>query len=227
MPVAVIGTRARDAERPAADRAGRRHAVVHDPIQPPALEAPTARDAKALADRVHAIVAATVERQPTVQTRTAVTDLLTLPFCNSAILPSCNVMSPPSSRPAAAASGLAAPCPSSCWPSAGVRARAQRRAVSRASRGRRGRRRAAGRARRRSAAVPDGRAEAAASGGRRRAAAGFRVECVQRRQRSKRRDRDPRCGAAVCQSPDLVSRTIAAAAESRRRAGGAAGRAIR
>ena len=35
--------------------------VVHDPIQPPAIEHPTARDAKALADRVHAIVAAEVE----------------------------------------------------------------------------------------------------------------------------------------------------------------------
>jgi len=38
-----------DAERPPANRAGRRRLVVHDPIQPPALEAPTPRDAKALA----------------------------------------------------------------------------------------------------------------------------------------------------------------------------------
>ena len=35
--------------------------VVHDPIQPPAVEAPTVRDAKALADRVHAVVAHAVE----------------------------------------------------------------------------------------------------------------------------------------------------------------------
>jgi hypothetical protein len=35
--------------------------VVHDPIQPPALEAPTTNDAKLLAERVHGIVAATVE----------------------------------------------------------------------------------------------------------------------------------------------------------------------
>ena len=35
--------------------------VVHDPIQPPAIEAPTVRDAKALADRVRAIVANAVE----------------------------------------------------------------------------------------------------------------------------------------------------------------------
>src|ERR1043166_4607534 len=30
--------------------------VVHDPIQPPAIESPTGRDAKALADRAHAVV---------------------------------------------------------------------------------------------------------------------------------------------------------------------------
>jgi 1-acyl-sn-glycerol-3-phosphate acyltransferase len=35
--------------------------IVHDPIQPPALDAPTIQDAKALADRVHAVVAHTVE----------------------------------------------------------------------------------------------------------------------------------------------------------------------
>jgi 1-acyl-sn-glycerol-3-phosphate acyltransferase len=35
--------------------------VVHDPIPAPALDAPTARDAKTLAGRVHAIVTATVE----------------------------------------------------------------------------------------------------------------------------------------------------------------------
>jgi hypothetical protein len=36
--------------------------IIHDPIQPPALEAPTVQDAKALADRAHDIVAAAVER---------------------------------------------------------------------------------------------------------------------------------------------------------------------
>lgn len=35
--------------------------VVHEAIQPPVLPEPTVRDAKALADRVHAIVAAAVE----------------------------------------------------------------------------------------------------------------------------------------------------------------------
>ena len=35
--------------------------VIHDPIQPPAISEPTIQDAKALADRVHGIVKATVE----------------------------------------------------------------------------------------------------------------------------------------------------------------------
>src|SRR5438477_3253256 len=35
--------------------------IVHDPIQPPAIESPTVQDAKALADRVHTIVAQAVE----------------------------------------------------------------------------------------------------------------------------------------------------------------------
>jgi len=37
--------------------------IIHDPIQPPVLDAPTPRDAKALASRVHAIVSAAVERR--------------------------------------------------------------------------------------------------------------------------------------------------------------------
>src|SRR6185436_19715726 len=36
--------------------------IVHDPIEPPRLEAPTVHDAKALADRVHDVVARTVDR---------------------------------------------------------------------------------------------------------------------------------------------------------------------
>jgi 1-acyl-sn-glycerol-3-phosphate acyltransferase len=36
--------------------------IVHDPIQPPALDAPTVHDAKAFADRIHGIVARTVEK---------------------------------------------------------------------------------------------------------------------------------------------------------------------
>jgi 1-acyl-sn-glycerol-3-phosphate acyltransferase len=61
VPIAVIGTRqvmpkGRLRTEPADVRL-----IVHDPIEAPALEAPTPRDAKALADRVHAVVARTVE----------------------------------------------------------------------------------------------------------------------------------------------------------------------
>lgn len=62
VPLAVIGTRnvmpkGRLRTEPAAVRL-----VVHPPIAPVTVEAPTAHDAKALADRVHAIVADTVEK---------------------------------------------------------------------------------------------------------------------------------------------------------------------
>ena len=42
--------------------------VIHDPIEPTVLQAPTPRDAKALAEQIHAIVAAAVEQRqfPTV-----------------------------------------------------------------------------------------------------------------------------------------------------------------
>jgi 1-acyl-sn-glycerol-3-phosphate acyltransferase len=62
VPLAVINTRAvmpkgRLRTEPADVRL-----VVHAPLQPAALEAPTAADAKALADAVHDIVAGTVEK---------------------------------------------------------------------------------------------------------------------------------------------------------------------
>jgi 1-acyl-sn-glycerol-3-phosphate acyltransferase len=62
VPLAVINTRqvmpkGRLRTEPADVRL-----IVHDPIQPPAIEAPTTQDAKVLADRVHAIVANTVEK---------------------------------------------------------------------------------------------------------------------------------------------------------------------
>jgi 1-acyl-sn-glycerol-3-phosphate acyltransferase len=62
VPLAVIGTRqvmpkGRLRTEPADVRL-----IVHDPIQPPAIAAPTTHDAKALADRVHAIVAESVEK---------------------------------------------------------------------------------------------------------------------------------------------------------------------
>ncbi len=62
VPLAVIGTRAvMPKGRLRTEPAGVR-LIVHDPIPPPALDHPTPRDAKALADRVHAIVAGTVEK---------------------------------------------------------------------------------------------------------------------------------------------------------------------
>jgi 1-acyl-sn-glycerol-3-phosphate acyltransferase len=62
VPLAVLGTRkvmpkGRLRTEPADVRL-----IVHSPIQPPAIDAPTARDAKALADRVHAVVAESVEK---------------------------------------------------------------------------------------------------------------------------------------------------------------------
>jgi 1-acyl-sn-glycerol-3-phosphate acyltransferase len=61
VPLAVIGTRAvmpkgRLRTEPASVRL-----VIHEPIAPPATDEPTIQDAKALADRVHDIVAAAVE----------------------------------------------------------------------------------------------------------------------------------------------------------------------
>jgi 1-acyl-sn-glycerol-3-phosphate acyltransferase len=62
VPLAVIGTRqvmpkGRLRTEPADVRL-----IVHDPIQPPALESPTIHDAKELASRVHAIVAESVDK---------------------------------------------------------------------------------------------------------------------------------------------------------------------
>ena len=62
VPLAVIGTRqvmpkGRLRTEPASVRL-----IVHDPIHPPPIAAPTTRDAKALADRVHAIVAEAVDK---------------------------------------------------------------------------------------------------------------------------------------------------------------------
>jgi len=65
VPVAVIGTRRVMPKGRLRTEPADVTLVVHDPIQPPPLEAPTARDAKAFADRVHSVVAATVERRQT------------------------------------------------------------------------------------------------------------------------------------------------------------------
>ena len=61
VPVAIIGTRAvmpkgRLRTEPADVRL-----IVHDPIQPPAVETATPHDARELAERVRAVVSATVE----------------------------------------------------------------------------------------------------------------------------------------------------------------------
>jgi 1-acyl-sn-glycerol-3-phosphate acyltransferase len=61
VPVAVIGTRAVMPKGRLRTEPADVGLVVHDPIQPPALDAPTIQDAKALADQVHAIVAASVD----------------------------------------------------------------------------------------------------------------------------------------------------------------------
>ncbi len=62
VPVAVIGTRAVMPKGRLRTEPANVRLVVHDPIQPPAIVAPTVHDAKALASRVHDIVAATVDR---------------------------------------------------------------------------------------------------------------------------------------------------------------------
>jgi len=61
VPVAVTGTRAVMPKGRLRTEPAEVGLVVHDPIQPPALDAPTIQDAKALADQVHAIVSASVD----------------------------------------------------------------------------------------------------------------------------------------------------------------------
>ena len=61
VPAAVIGTRAVMPKGQLRTEPASVTLIVHDPIPAPALERPTVRDAKAFADRAHAIVAATVE----------------------------------------------------------------------------------------------------------------------------------------------------------------------
>jgi 1-acyl-sn-glycerol-3-phosphate acyltransferase len=61
VPLSVIGTRKVMPKGRLRTEPADVVLVVHDPIQPPALDAPTPRDAKALADRVRAIVSAAVD----------------------------------------------------------------------------------------------------------------------------------------------------------------------
>jgi len=61
VPIAVIGTRKVMPKNRLRTEPADVMLIVHDPIPAPVLARPTARDAKAFADRVHAIVAHTVE----------------------------------------------------------------------------------------------------------------------------------------------------------------------
>ena len=63
VPVAVIGTRESMPKGRLETRPADVTLIIHDPIAPPALEAPTPRDAKALATIVHDVVSATVEHR--------------------------------------------------------------------------------------------------------------------------------------------------------------------
>jgi 1-acyl-sn-glycerol-3-phosphate acyltransferase len=61
VPIAVVGSRRIMPKGRLRTEPGSVQLIVHDPIQPPALERPTARDAKALAEQAHTVVARTVE----------------------------------------------------------------------------------------------------------------------------------------------------------------------
>jgi 1-acyl-sn-glycerol-3-phosphate acyltransferase len=63
VPIAVIGTRQVMPKGRLRTEPADVTLVVHDPIFPPAIEAPTPQDAKALANQVRAIVAAAVEQR--------------------------------------------------------------------------------------------------------------------------------------------------------------------
>jgi len=60
VPVAVIGTRKVMPKGRLRTEPADVMLVVHDPIQPPAIDAPTVQDAKAFADHAHDVVAAAV-----------------------------------------------------------------------------------------------------------------------------------------------------------------------
>jgi 1-acyl-sn-glycerol-3-phosphate acyltransferase len=60
VPVAVIGTRRVMPKGRLRTEPADVGLIIHDPIQPPVIDAPTVRDARRLAERVHDIVAETV-----------------------------------------------------------------------------------------------------------------------------------------------------------------------
>ena len=61
VPLTIIGTRAVMPKGRLQTEPGKVKLVIHDPIHTPGLEAPSVHDAKVLAQRVHAIVAHTIE----------------------------------------------------------------------------------------------------------------------------------------------------------------------
>jgi 1-acyl-sn-glycerol-3-phosphate acyltransferase len=61
IPVAVIGTRAVMPKGRLRTEPADVGLIIHDPIQPPAIDAPTIHDARQLAQRVQAVVANTVD----------------------------------------------------------------------------------------------------------------------------------------------------------------------
>jgi hypothetical protein len=61
--VAVIGTRQVMPKNRLRTEPAAVTLIIHDPIQPPALDAPAPADAKVLAEQVHDIVAAAVEQR--------------------------------------------------------------------------------------------------------------------------------------------------------------------
>ncbi len=65
VPLTVINTRAVMPKNRLRTEPADVRLIIHPPIQPPAIEQPTTQDARALATRVHIVVAAAVdERQP-------------------------------------------------------------------------------------------------------------------------------------------------------------------
>ena len=61
VPLSILGTRAVMPKGRLRTEPAYVTLIVHDPIQPPVIAEPTVRDAKALADRVHEIVAAPID----------------------------------------------------------------------------------------------------------------------------------------------------------------------
>src|SRR2546428_13549083 len=62
VPLAIVGTRQVMPKGRLRTEPADVKLIIHDPIRPPAIAAPTTQDAKALADRVHAIVADAVDK---------------------------------------------------------------------------------------------------------------------------------------------------------------------